>query len=106
MDKNFNFLTVINGIYNLGEESLKLNYFDTLLIYFNENTETIKIRYKRLIYNNNKININIGEIILNDIGEMEYEFIINNINENLIKNLLFNKFLDYKGEHLNYEKIY
>ena len=104
--KDYEFLGSINGIYNLGEESLNYNFFDTLLIYFNENAETIKIRYKRLIYINNKININIGEIILNDIGGMEYEFIINNINENLIKNLLFNKFLDYKGEHLNYEKIY
>nr|DAI41974.1 MAG TPA: hypothetical protein [Caudoviricetes sp.] len=36
MDKNFNFLTTINGIYNLNEEAAELNYFDTLLIYFND----------------------------------------------------------------------
>lgn len=106
MDKNFKFLTEINGIYNLGEESLNLNYFDNILIFFNEDAEIFKIRYKRLNYINNNININKGEIILNDIGETEYEFILNNINENLIKNLLFNKYLDYMGDHLNYEKIY
>ena len=107
MDKNFNFLTIINGIYNLNEETTELNYFDTLLIYFNDNEEIYKINYTRLNYNkNNKIIINKGEIILNNIGEMEYELIYNNFNNNLIKKLIFNKYLDYMGDHLNYEKIY
>lgn len=110
MDKNFNFLTTINGIYNLNEEAAELNYFDTLLIYFNDNECIFKINYTRLIYDNynknNKININKGEIILNDIGEMEYELIYNNFYNNLIKELIFNKYLDYIGDHLNYDKIY
>lgn len=107
MEKNFNFLATINGIYNLNEEAAELNYFDTLLIYFNDNEYIFKINYTRLIYDNyNKININKGEIILNDIGEMEYELIYNNFNNNLIKELIFNKYLDYMGDHLNYDKIY
>lgn len=34
MEKNFNFLAAINGIYNLNDEAGELNYFGTLLIYF------------------------------------------------------------------------
>ena len=50
------------------------------------------------------IYINKGEIILNDIGEMEYELIYNNFYKNLIKELIFNRYLDYMGDHLNYDK--
>lgn len=105
--ENLKFLTSINAVYNKTAESTEFNSILNLLIFINKD-ERILIKYNEFIYDDGILkNINKSEIILTNIGYMEYQYILNifNEDENLFKNLIFNKFLDYRGDELNFDII-
>ena len=105
--KTLNFLTTINAVYNNADAAAYengLNIFYNLLVYTNESGD-ILIKYNEIIISKGEdANAEKGEIILNNIGLLEFEFICDNLknNEKLIKELIFSKFLDIKGDELNF----
>ena len=102
MSTNYNFLGTISAIYNFANADE--NYYITLTV-FNNNSD-LKIIYNELAISGNSKNADNGEIILNNIGEVEFDEITTNFSENLIKRLILAKFLDYFENHLNFEIIY
>ena len=102
MDNNYNFLGSISAIYDFANADE--NYYITLTV-FNNNSD-LKIIYNDLAISGNSENAANGEIILKNIGEVEFDEITTNFNENLIKRLILAKFLDYFDDHLNFEIIY
>ena len=102
MDNNYNFLGSISAIYDFANADE--NYYITLTV-FNNNSD-LKIIYNDLAISGNSKNAANGEIILKNIGEVEFDEITTNFNENLIKRLILAKFLDYFDDHLNFEIIY
>ena len=95
----------------------EFNIFSQILVYVNESQNIFKLiyineLYDYIAYNKKcgyilKLNkIDKGEIILNNIGFIEFNLLLNNFNNNLIKQVLFNKFLDNLTYELNYEYIY
>ena len=105
MDNNYNFLGSISAIYDFSNNDV--NMYITLTVF--NNKSDLKIIYNFLKYLNvskpSKI-IKNGEIILKNIGEVEFDEITTNFSENLIKRLILAKFLDYFDDHLNFEIIY
>lgn len=106
MEKDFKFLTTINGFYS------PLNMVDTLTVFYNSYLNRLKICYKSVIITDDPAdNINVdhkkskietGEILL-DLGFMEYELIYNNTDKQCIKELIFYKYLDMTGSSLYFE---
>ena len=105
-------LGTINGIYNLDEESQETNIYTLLLVYTDKYESMLKVEYTNVFYdltgfvNGDKVGIIKGEIDLNDVGEMEAQLLVTNFSENWTKEVIFNKYLDWRGDCLNYEKIY
>lgn len=108
---DFKFLTVINGVYNFYNRCDDFNIFSRFIIYIDERASIFKIKYNLLFFNAD-VDFNLkakeGEIILKDTGTMEVKFLLDIFNDDkkLFKNILFNKFLDYMGDELNYDLIY
>ena len=100
--ENLDFLTTIKAMYNNFD-------FYTLLVYISKD-EKILIKFKKVMLREEEVPlIKKGEIILNNIGNSELEFIKLNLenNEELIKKLIFSKFLDLKGDNLkDFRTIY
>ena len=107
--ETWNFLGTINGIYNLDNNAQEYNIISTLLVYTNEYKETLKIEYIEIEYRQKYVEeptkVKKGEIILKGTSQMESELIVSNFNNSLIKKLIFNKYLDYFGAYLIYQKI-
>lgn len=103
MNDNFKFLGVISAIYNIHDIEDE-NYYITLALFNNVNN--LKIIYKELAISSNNNDLKKGEILLKDIGEMELELITSNVDKPLIKELILAKFLDNRGDHLNFEIVY
>ena len=100
--ENLDFLTAIRAMYNNFD-------FYTLLVYTSKDKK-ILIKFKKVMLREEEEPlIKKGEIILNNIGNSELEFIKLNLenNEDLIKKLIFSKFLDLKGDNLkDFRTIY
>lgn len=102
MNDNYKFLGTISAIYDFNNADE--NYYITLTV-FNNNYD-LKIIYNELAISGQSKNANNGEIILNNIGEVEFDEITTNFSEDLIKRLILAKFLDYFENNLNFEIIY
>ena len=102
MDNNYNFLGSISAIYDFSNKDE--NYYITLTVFNSANN--LKIIYNDLAISGPSKNAAHGEIILKDVGEVEFDEITTNFSENLIKRLILAKFLDYFENHLNFEIIY
>lgn len=100
MEKSFKFLTSINGIYTTSK------MVDNLTVFYEPLDCLIKICYKSIKIDGDPGEPISGEIILKNIGYMEYDFIFNNIDKPIIKELIFNKYMDMVGETLYVDKIY
>ena len=109
--ETLDFLTTINAVYNNAYAAAYengLNIFYNLLVYINKDYN-ILIKYNEIIISKGEQpGAEKGEIILNNIGLLELEFICDNLknNEKLIKELVFNKFLDLKGDELNFMFVF
>lgn len=109
--ENFKFLTTISGIYSIADETKGPNIISQLDVYFNKIDKIIKIKYNEVNYdllaNNHEdlVYTEKGEFILN-LGYMPNSYIIANINEKCIKELIFAKFNDNRGRYFNFEKIF
>ena len=109
--ENFEFLTTINGIYNVGTEAKDANVFSHLEVYFNEFDETIKIKYVEINYDYLANVYNDGLFAIRDeylltLGEIKNSYIIENINEKCIKELIFADFNNRLHRQYNYDKIF
>ena len=102
MNNNYNFLGSISAIYDFSNKDE--NYYITLTVF--NNNENLKIIYNELSISGPSKNIKNGEIILKDVGEVEFDEITTNFSENLIKRLILAKFLDYFNSHYNFEIVY
>lgn len=104
---NFNFLTDINGIYNYYYSDEGFNASYNLLVFNNDKEYLLKIKYKTLTSEDGNNTVKNGEIILKDMGIMEYTYLLElfNTNENIFKNIIFNKLLDYLGDEYNFDII-
>ena len=102
MDNNYNFLGSISAIYDFSNKDE--NYYITLTVFNSANN--LKIIYNDLAISGPSKNAANGEIILKDVGEVEFDEITTNFSENLIKRLILAKFLDHFENHLNFEIIY
>ena len=106
------FLGTINGIYNLDKESQETNIYTLVLVYTDKYESMLKVEYTNVFYDSTKIingdnvDVNKGKIDLNDVGEMEAQLLVTNFNESWAKEVIFNKYLDWQGACLNYEKVY
>lgn len=92
--ENLDFLTTIKAMYNNFD-------FYTLLVNISKDKK-ILIKFKKVMLREEEVPlIKKGEITLNNIGNSELEFIKLNLenNEELIKKLIFSKFLDLKGDN-------
>ena len=80
--KTLDFLTTINAVYNNADAAAYengLNIFYNLLVYTNESGD-ILIKYNEIIISKGEdINTEKGEITLNNIGLIEFEFICDNL---------------------------
>ena len=97
--EGFEYLTKISAIY---DDNFSLFYY--LSVYTNEYAK-ILIKAKKIVLREEEEPIvEKSKILLNDIGELEFDFIKYNIknNEKLIKKLIFSKFLDFKGDYLHF----
>ncbi len=109
--ENFEFLTTISGIYKIADEAKGPNIISQLEVYFRKSDKIIKIKYSEVSYNllaNNHedlVSTKKGEFILN-LGYMRNSYIIENINEKCIKELVFTSFNDHRGLYFNFEKIF
>ena len=110
--ENFEFLTTINGIYNVGTEAKDANVFSHLEVYFNEFDETIKIKYTEINYDylanvyNDGLFATRDEYLLN-LGEIiNSSYIIENINEKRIKELIFADFNNRLHRQYSYDKVF
>lgn len=102
-------LGTINGIYNLDEEAQETNIYTLLFVYTDKYESMLKLKYFDAIYNIDKraqVSVTEGEIELKDVGEMEAWLLVTNFNESWCKEVIFNKYLDWNGYCLNYQKIY
>ena len=108
-------LGTINGIYNLDKEAQETNIYTLLLVYTDKYESMLKLEYFETGYNilggpnkdkHAQMNINKGEILLKDVGEMEAMLLVANFNESWCKEVIFNKYLDWRGYCLNYQKVY
>ena len=102
MNNNYNFLGSISAIYDFSNKDE--NYYITLTVF--NNNENLKIIYNELSISGPSKNIKNSEIILKDVGEVEFDEITTNFSENLIKRLILAKFLDYFNSHYNFEIVY
>ena len=111
-NKNFNFLTTINAIYNNNIEADEFNIFYNLLIFINDDENIIKIINNGAIYRAHKDEplkiIKNQETILKNIGYNEYFYLLNIFNDNpeIFKNIIFYKFLDEINDCLGFDEIY
>ena len=105
MEKDFKFLTVINGIFYKSNTEGVLNMVDTLTVFYNFYSNEFKIYYKSVLMDDLS-DVKKGEITLKNIGYMEYELIYNNFENPAIKMLIFNKYQDMIGNSLYVDKIY
>ena len=100
--ENLYFLTTIKAMYNNFD-------FYKLLVYTSKD-EKILIKFKKVILREEEEPIiKKGEIILNNIGPLGFNFICDNIKicEDLIKEFIFKNFLDLKGGNLkDFRTIY
>ena len=100
--ENLDFLATIKAMYNNFD-------FYTLLVNISKDKK-ILIKFKKVMLREEEVPlIKKGEITLNNIGNSELEFIKLNLenNEELIKKLIFSKFLDLKGDDLkDFRTIY
>ena len=110
--EDLKFLGTINGIYNLGKESQETNIYTLLLVYIDKRKSTLKVEYTNVFYNStefisrNDVAVSKGEIDLSDVAEMETSLLVTNFNERWAKEVIFNKYLDWRGDCLIYDKIY
>ena len=109
--ENFEFLTTISGIYKIAAGPKGRNFISQLEVYFNKIDKIIKIKYTEISYNllaNNHeslVSTKKGEFILN-LGYMLNSYIIENISEKRIKELIFASFNDHRGLYFKFEKIF
>ena len=107
--ETWNFLGAINGIYRVNEEAQEYNIILTLLVYTNEYRDKLKIEYTEIEYVVNlekPIKVKKGEILLRETDQEESKVITTNFNNILVKTLVLNKYLDYFGKSLNYQRVY
>lgn len=106
MNDNYKFLGTISAIYDFNNADE--NYYITLTVFSSTKNfkNDFKILYNELGISGNSHNPNNGEIILKDVGEVEYDVINAYFNEVSIKELILAKFLDNRGDHLNFEIVY
>lgn len=102
MNDNYKYLGTISAIYDFNNADE--NYYITLTV-FNNNSD-LKIIYNELAISGQSKNADNGEIILNNIGEVEFDIITHDFSETLIKELILAKYLDNRGDHLNFEIVY
>ena len=110
--KDLEFLTAINGIYNIDTETEDFNVISHLEVYANKNSDDIIIKYHELIFDStlakeykNGLTVNEGQYPL-ELGGMQNSYIIENINEKCIKALIFANFNDHMTRSLYFEKIF
>lgn len=92
MEQDFKFLTTIDGIYN--KSAVKI--IDSLNIYCNFEERSFKVIYKNVMFINDLTSIDNGEMLLK-FGYCEFDFIYNNIDNIMIKKLIYSKFQDFGG---------
>ena len=109
--KDFEFLTTINGIYNTGLDSEDFNVISHLEVYANKR-DYIIIKYHELIFDSSLakeykdgLTVNEGQYPL-ELGGMQNSYIIENINEKCIKELILANFNDRQIRSLYFEKIF
>lgn len=101
---DYEFLGIINGIYNFPADA-DFNIWTTLLVYIDTDREALIIKEHSLYLKDGQENVKDREEVL-DIGTCQLELIYNNFSEQILKELVFNMYLDWRNEHLNYEKIF
>lgn len=90
--EDFKFLTTIDGIYS--KSAVKI--IDSLNIYCNFEERSFKVIYKNVMFINDLVDIENGEMLLK-FGYCEFDFIYNNIDNIMIKKLIYSKFQDFGG---------
>ena len=109
--ENFEFLTTINGIYNIDTKAEDFNVISHLEVYANKHDDII-IKYHELIFDSTHakdykdgLTVNKGQYSL-DLGEVQNSYIIENISEKCIKELIFANFNDWLDRSFNFQKIF
>ena len=102
--KDYEFLGVINGIYNFPADA-DFNIWTTLLVYIDTDRETLIIKEHSLYLEDGQENVRDYEEVLN-IGSLQLEVIYSNFSEPILKELIFNMYLDYQGIPKHYDKIF
>lgn len=102
--KDYEFLGIINGIYSFPADA-DFNIWTTLLVYIDTDREALIVKEHSLYLEDGQENVKDHEEVLN-IGTLQLELMYNNFCEQMIKELIFNKYLDYQGITRRYNKIF
>lgn len=105
MLNNFNFIMPI-FVVDIANSNFSINY--NLLIFINKNSNTIKIEYSLIyIYDTKNVDVIKKELIINNIDKNIINLLnINTSNNILLKEYIFNKFLEETKLSCKYTKIY
>ena len=102
--KDYEFLGSINGIYNFPADA-DFNIWTTLLVYVDPDREALIIKEHSLYLEDGQENVKDHEEVL-DIGSLQLEVIYSNFSEPILKELIFNTYLDYQRIPRRYAKIF
>lgn len=101
---DYKFLGIINGIYNFPADA-DFNIWTTLLVYIDTDRNALVIKEHSLYLEDGQETVKDRREGLN-IGALQLELICDNFSEQMIKELIFNKHLDYQGVARRYAKIF
>lgn len=104
--KDFNYLTTINGIYNLSEEASEFNRFLSLTVFIRDDYK-MRIIAKDYIINEHCLTTAKESQYTLGLTMTEYCLILRYINKDndFIKNLIFNKFQAYLADEQAFDYV-
>ena len=104
--KDFNYLTTINGIYNLSEEASEFNRFLSLTVFIRDDYK-MRIIAKDYIINEHYLTSAKESQYTLSLTMFEYSVILRYINKDqiYIKTLIFNKLQEYLADDQAFDYI-
>lgn len=103
--KDYKFLGTINGIYYFPADA-DFNIWTTLAVFINTGQKSLIINEHSLHLEDGQEEVKDNELVLDDIGTLELELIHANFNNQTIKELIFNKYLDHQNRCQRYDKVF
>ena len=98
--ENYKYLTDISGDYK------DLGTYLHLIVFINEEDSSLLIKANSVnIDKNGQVDTKNNRIILN-LGPLEFDLIKANYDKQIIKELIFNKYLDFFDDYLVFDNIY